>query len=108
MTLAQRSAQTLADRQRLVERSDAKLLGAAVADAAADEAEHNLAFVRAIQSAYDRLESTTKRTTRSPRAARQYKELIPIIPAGEMPFDRDEKPSAYGLQRLYGNAQLRD
>jgi hypothetical protein len=36
------------------------------------------------------------------------KELIPIIPAGELPFDRDEKPTAYGLQRLYGDDQLQD
>src|SRR5262249_40430981 len=92
----------------MVGRSDAKMLAAAVADAAADEAEHNSAFVRAVQSAYDRLEATTKRTTRKPAAARPRKELIPIVPAGELDFDRDEKPSAYGLLRLYGAAQLRD
>jgi hypothetical protein len=108
LALAQRSAQTLAHLQTLVGRSDTKLLAAAVAAAAADEAEHNRAFVAAIQSAYDRLESATKRTTRRPATARPSKELIPIIPADEQAFDRDEKPSAYGLQRLYGDTQLRD
>jgi hypothetical protein len=108
LTLAQRSAQTLAHLQVLVGRNDAKLLAAAVAAAAADEAEHNGAFVAAIQSAYDRLESATKRTTRRPTTAKPSKELIPIIPADEQAFDRDEKPSAYVLQRVYGNAQLRD
>lgn len=108
LSLAQHSAQANTRLQELVERRDARLLEAAVLEAAAYEAEGNPSFVRAIRYRYDVLASTTKPSTRKPTAAKQPKELIPIVSAGELAYDRDVKPSAYGLQRLYGNAQLRD
>ncbi len=107
-SLAQHSAQAKTRLLELIGRRDTKLLEAAVLEAAVYEAESNPNFLGAVQYRYDVLASTTKVATRRSTSGKPLKELVPIIPAGELVYDRDEKPSAYKLQRLYGNAQLRD
>jgi hypothetical protein len=95
--------------QEIVGRQDdPKLLAVAVAEAAIEEAQHNGAFLRFIQFLYDAHASARTPASRKQSGAKPRKELVPIISPDEVGFDRDEKTTAYGLQRLYGNAQLRD
>ncbi len=108
-TIAQLTAQALSRLQEEVERyNDPKLLAAVLAEAAVEEAQHNAVFVRRIQTLYDAHISIRRPVSRKPSTAKPRKELVPVISADEAGFDRDEKTTAYGLQRLYGNAQLRD
>lgn len=106
-SLNQRSAHALAELAEIVGRSDTKLLAAALAEGAVNEAERNQAFVRSLQLLYDAL-ATAAKPQRAKPAATPRKLLIPIVEAGELEPGRDDKPDAYRLQRLYGNDQLRD
>jgi hypothetical protein len=108
LSLTQRSAQAITRLQEITGRSDGKLLAAAVAEAAVEEAGQSARFVRMVQMLYDALASTTKPANRTPRAAAPRKVLIPIVSAGEVVIGRDDQPDAYVLQRLYGDDQLRD
>lgn len=106
-SLSQRTARALAQLGEILQRSDTKLLTAALVETAVGEMERNQAFARSVQLLYDALAATAKPTHPKP-AARPRKELIPIVEAGEIVLDRIDRPDAYILQRLYGNEQLRD
>jgi hypothetical protein len=108
-TITQLSTQAITRLQEIVgRRDDPKLLTAALAEAAVEEAQHNVAFLRRVQILYDEHALAKRPASRRQSATKPRKELIPVISADEIGFDRDEKTSAYGLQKLYGNAQLRD
>jgi hypothetical protein len=108
VTPTQRIAQAVARIQEVVRRDDGKLLTAVIAELAVEAAERSTNFVRAVQERYDALSTATPAAKRKPRAAANTKDLIPVPYVGELTYGPDGELDAYGLQKLYGNLQLRD
>jgi hypothetical protein len=92
----------------IVSRNDTKLLTAAIAEVAAEEAARNVRFQHEVQARYDLLAATAPATQRRPRAATAMKDLVPVTASGNLTYGPDGELDAYGLQTLYGNHQLRD
>ncbi len=86
---------------------DGKLLSAAVAEAAAEEAARNGAFRATVRAIYDelRLQATTTTRTRQSGTANAV-ELVPLPGTEGARFDPFAPLDPYALLRLYGPQQL--
>ena len=95
--------------QELTGAEDAKLLSAAVAEAAAAEAEHNAAFRATVRHIYNELRSQAQMATttgsRTSGKAKQV-ELVPLPGTEGARFDPFAPLDPYALLRLYGPKQL--
>jgi len=93
--------------QELTGADDAKLLSAAVAEAAAEEASYNAAFRTTVRRIYDELRSQASTPTGSRRSGKTQSVVLVPLPGTEgARFDPFAPLDPYALLSLYGPHQL--
>lgn len=106
-TIQQRSAEATRVLREVLGLEDLKLLAAALAEVAADEAAHNHQFAQRIRETYHQIEEMKRPTPKPVRRNEPLAKLVPIVPPGEIRIDPHAPLDPYILIRLYGGHQLR-
>jgi hypothetical protein len=111
-TAQQRAQVATAQLRALVAADDAKLLNAAIVEAAAEEALRSATFRASVRRVYDELTAHQRNSTRNGTRAQRGKgqppaELVPLPGSEGARFDPFAPLDPYALLRLYGPHQLR-
>lgn len=107
-TVQQRAMAATAQLRQLVDADDVRALSAAVAEAAAEEAERNTAFLSTLRRIYTEMTALSKGAQRTRRDTHYSDvELVPLPGTEGARFDPFAPLDPYALLRLYGPQQLR-
>lgn len=106
MTAQQRGAEATRRLREVLGLSDLKVLATALAEIAADEAQHNVDFGDRIRHAYREIELLPTQNRSSRKIASKPK-LIPIAAPGVVDIDPHGDLNPFSLVQLYGANQLR-
>ncbi len=108
-TVAQRTAQAAEKSARYLDLPDAKLLGAVLAEVAADELRHNRTFADRVQAAYQAAAPKPKQPrpkTTTSKASKPKVTLVPINDVGPHMIDIAGVVDPFYLYEVFGAKQL--